>query len=168
MAKILVFDPDAEFRAVLGNTLTSLGYEAVLAKDGYDVLSLAEQNKPALVVLDYKLPEAAGFDILKRLRATKTCASTPIIFVSATPKFEIEMTVMDEPLVGYVDKPLDVAQLKAALLDMVPTSVAAPAAPAAVPKPMDIPPPGAPLGAAPAFTGEADLDGGRDEVIDLD
>lgn len=162
MAKILVYDADARFREVMKSALASLGHEAVLAPDGYSVLPLAEQHRPRLFVLDYKLPEADGFEILKRLRATPAFVATPIIFASATPKFEIEMTVMDAIGVGYVDKPLVVPQLKEALEALLgPTRPAAPApAPAA-------PAPGAPP-APPAFTGEPDLDGVRDDVIELD
>lgn len=165
MARILVYDADARFGESLKGFLTSLGHETALAMDGYSVLPLAEQHRPSLFILDYKLPEAAGFEILKRLRATAAFAATPVIFASATPKFEIEMTVMDAIAVGYVDKPLDGGQLKKAIAAMLGAERPAPAPAAAVP------PPGAPLGeppAAPGFTGEADLDGGRDGVIDLD
>lgn len=172
MTKILVYDSDPAFRNAISAAVTSLGYEAVIANDGYNVLPLAEQHRPGAVIVDYKLPEADGAEILKRLRATQHSASTPVVFASATPKFEIEMTVMDAPAVGYVDKPLDVKQLKEVLASLVVPEKkaeppkAAPPAPQAAPIGY-IPPPGAPLD-APAFTGEADLDGSRDDVINLD
>lgn len=165
MSKILVYDSDPGFREILKAALVSLGCEVVLAGDGYSVQSLAAQHRPRLIVLDYKLPEAAGFEILQRLRKDPVCGLMPIIFASETPKFEIEMTVMDAPAVGYVDKPLDIGQLKAAIEDLIgPLVKAAPApaaaAPAAPPPKMDIPP--------PVFSGEPDLDGVREDVIDLD
>ncbi|MDD5303696.1 MAG: response regulator [Elusimicrobia bacterium] len=167
MDKILVYDADPRFREVMKGALASLGYEAVIAADGYTVLPLAEQHRPRLFVLDYKLPEADGFEILKRLRAAPAFALAPVIFASVTPKFEIEMTILDAPAVGYIDKPLDVKQLKGAIEALIGPLVKAAAAPAAQPPMMDIPPPGAPL-SAPVFNGEPDLDGVRDDVIDLD
>lgn len=169
MSKILVYDVDSEFRETMKTELTALGYETVLATDGYSVLPLAAEHRPRLIILDYKLPEAAGFEILQRLRKVPACASTPVIFASVTPKFEIEMTVMDDAAVGYVDKPLDVEQLKKTLEAMIGAAKpAADPAPAAAPPPrMVIPPPGAPL-PPPVFNGEPDLDGSRDDVIDLD
>lgn len=165
MAKILVYDADARFGESLRSFLASIGHEPVLASDGYSVLPLAEQHRPSLFILDYKLPEADGFEILKRLRSVPAFVATPVIFASATPKFEIEMTVMDAIAVGYVAKPLDGKQLKEAIVSLLgPERRAAP--PAAV-----IPPPGAALGeppAAPGFTGEPDLDGSRNDVIELD
>jgi len=162
MAKILIYDVDMNFREVLKGALASLGHEAVVANDGYSVLPLAEESRPALFILDFKLPEADGFEILKRLRSSASFAATPVIFASATPKFEIEFVVMDAPAVGYVDKPLDVKQLKEAIAGFIGT-----AKPAAAPAAAVVPPPGAPL-SPPAFSGEADLDGVRDDVIDLD
>lgn len=168
MTKILAFDFDPNFREVIKSALTSLGYEPVIAADGYSVLLLAEQHKPSLAVLDYQMPLVDGFEILKRLRAVPQFAALPIIFASKTPKFEIEMGIMGAPGVAYIDRPLDAYQLKGAIESLI----GVPAAPVAAPAPMVIPPPGAPLGdmpAAPAaFNGEPDLDGSRDGVIDLD
>lgn len=163
MPKILVYDVDVKFREALKSALTSLGHETVLASDGYSVLPLAEQNRPALIILDFKLPEADGFEILKRLRSSAAFAATPVIFASATPKFEIEFVVMDASAVGYVDKPLDVRQLKEAI-----TALIGAAKPVAAPPRMTaIPPPGAAL-PPPVFNGEPDLDGTRDDIINLD
>jgi DNA-binding response OmpR family regulator len=167
VTKILVYDVDSRFLNQLKAAVTSLGYEAVVASDGYSVGPLAEQNRPALIILDFKLPEADGFEILKRLRSTATCASTPIIFASTTPKFEIEFVVMDAPSVGYIDKPLNVKQLKEAVESFLGAPKAAPKTDAAPPPMTDIPPPGAPL-PPPAFNGEPDLDGTRDDIIELD
>ena len=157
VAKILVFDKDSSARERLKVLLGSLGHEAVLATDGYSVLPLAEQHKPALVILDYSLPEADGFEILKRLRGTAACAATPVIFASATPKFEIEMTVMDTEAVGYVDKPVEARQLKDVIDSLLPAA-------APPPRPRE---PAANM-PTPAFSGEADLDGTRDDIIELD
>lgn len=159
MAKILAYDADPNFREVMRAALTALGHEPLLATDGYGVLPLAEQHRPRLVILDYRPPEVDGFEILTRLRGIPACAATPVIFASATPKFEIEMAVMNAAAVGYVDKPLDAMQLKTAIEALIGAAAPAPK-PAAAPPPAKAPP--------PVFNGEADLDGTRDDVIDLD
>lgn len=174
MTKILLYDSDAQCRELLKQTLTSLGCEPVVATDGYAVIPMAEQHKPDVIVLDYKMPEADGFEILKRLRGFDKFAALPIIFASSTAKFEIEMSVMDAPAIGYVDKPVDAAQLKEAIESLVGpiagAAAAAPAAPVAAAAPVEILPPDEPSAAASpvAFNGEPDLDGVREDVIDLD
>jgi DNA-binding response OmpR family regulator len=158
VATILVYDADARFRENLKAALISLGHEAVVSPDGYSVLPLAEAHRPGLFILDFKLPEADGFEILKRIRAASAFAATPVLFASVTPWLEIEMTVMNARAVGYVEKPLDLRRLKDAIDAFVAPAGAAPAL---------APPPGEPLPPS-VFSGEADLDGSRDGVIDLD
>lgn len=156
MATILVYDADPRFRENLKDALVTLGHEAVVAPDGYSVLPLAEAHRPGLFILDFKLPEADGFEILKRLRATAAFAAVPVIFASVTSRFEIEMTVLNAERVGYLEKPLDLRRLKDAVEGFVAPAGAAPAAvPAEAPSPV-------------VFNGEPDLDGARDGVIDLD
>lgn len=168
MTKILIYDLEPRFAATLKEAVDRLGYEGVISPDAYGLPGLAEQHKPALFVLDYKIPGADGFELLNRLRKSPTCATTPIIFASTTPKFEIEMALMGAEGIGFVDKPLDARQLKDAIELLIGKSAsAAPAADAG----LDIPPPGADLGDAPpsaGFTGEPDLDGSRSDVVDLD
>lgn len=157
VATILVYDADARFRENLKEALSTLGHEAVVSPDGYSVLPLAEAHKPALFILDFKLPEADGFEILKRLRASAAFAAVPVIFASVTSRFEIEMTVLNAERVGYVEKPVDLRRLKDAVDSFVAPARAAPAAAA----PPSVAPPA-------VFNGEPDLDGARDGVIDLD
>lgn len=163
MAKILVYELDTDYRNQLKTILTGLGHEVVIAQDGYSVLPLAEKNRPQVIMLDYRPPEVDGFEIMKRLREAPACANTPIVFASATPKFEIEFVVLDAPRIGYVDKPLAAAQVK----EVVESFVGAAAQPA---KPAPSAP--APSSSAPepkpAFNGEPDLDGVRDDVIELE
>jgi CheY-like chemotaxis protein len=156
MAKILVFDKDMAARGPMTAALASLGHQAVFAADGYSVLPMVAEHKPVLIILDYNPPHVDGYEILLRLRAAAAFASIPIVFSSSTPKFEIEMVVLDAPAVGYIDKPLDTKQLKEVLSGLiVPTKPEPKAAPLAPP----------PTG---AFSGEADLDGVRDDIIELD
>lgn len=152
MPKILVFDGDPAARGPMTAALAALGHEAVFAADGYSVLTLAAEHKPALIILDFNPPVVDGYQILLRLRAAAAFAAIPIVFSSATPKFEIEMIVMDAPAVGYIDKPLDSTQLKEILAGLI---VAPKASPAKAPS-------------SASFSGEADLDGVRDDVIELD
>jgi two-component system chemotaxis response regulator CheY len=167
MTKILVYDSDSRFREVLRSALTALGYETVVAADGYSVPPLAQQHQPRLVILDYKPPEVDGFEILRRLRGIPACASTPVVFASAVPRFEIEMAVMSAPAVGYVDKPLNALQLKEAVEDLIGPNKPSPAAAPARPPAPDRLPPGA-ASSQPSFSGEPDLDGAGNDVIDLD
>ncbi|PIR18075.1 MAG: hypothetical protein COV48_07920 [Elusimicrobia bacterium CG11_big_fil_rev_8_21_14_0_20_64_6] len=167
MTKILVYDANARFLEILKAAVTSLGYEAVAAADGYSVLPLVQQHAPRLVVLEYNLPDSDGVSILKRIRALPAFASTPAIFVTGVPRLEMEMLLLDAPAVDCIGKPLDTNQLKAAVESLLGPRVAAAPAPSA-PPPTAAPSPAAPQSPPPVFSGEPDLDGTRDDIIDLD
>lgn len=155
MAKILVFDLDTRVASALKSALASLGHDAAVASDGYSVLPLAEQNRPVLFVLDHKPPEADGVEIMQRLRAKPEFAAVPVIFATFVSKMELEMLLMDAPAVTHLEKPIDGIALRTAVEAYLPSATPAP-------KPAAAPP------SKPAFTGEPDLDGSRDGVIDLD
>lgn len=163
MTKILIFDLDPRFATTMKEAVDLLGYEGVISPDAYSLPAFAEQHKPALFVLDYKIPGADGFELITRLRKASAFAATPIVFASTTPKFEIEMALLGAGGVDFVDKPLDTRQLKDAIEGLIgKPGGGAPAAPPqkAIPAELDAP--------AAGFTGEPDLDGTRSDVVDLD
>ena len=119
MAKILVFDSDPKFGGFLKEVLAKQGHEPILATDGYGILGLAEKHQPQLVILDYKLPDVDGFEILQRLRKSHICGGAPVLFASAMSKYEIELMVMNDPKVGYVEKPVDPVKLAQAISELL-------------------------------------------------
>ena len=58
-------------------------YEAVYARNGKEALSMFEEHKPSLVLLDLIIPEMGGFDVLAAIRArTDALKDVPVIVVS--------------------------------------------------------------------------------------
>lgn len=79
---ILVVEDDPVLKNLLGHTFAGK-YQALYASDGNEALSLLEQYKPSLILLDLLLPTMGGFEVLEKIRArTDELKSTPIIVVS--------------------------------------------------------------------------------------
>jgi DNA-binding response OmpR family regulator len=79
---ILVVEDDPILKNLLGHTLAGK-YQALYASDGNEALSLFEQHKPSIVLLDLMLPTMDGFAVLQTIRArTDELKSVPIIVVS--------------------------------------------------------------------------------------
>ena len=79
---VLVVEDDPILKNLLGHTFAGK-YQALYASDGNEALTLLEQYKPALVLLDLLLPTMGGFEVLEKVRArTDELKSTPIIVVS--------------------------------------------------------------------------------------
>ncbi|MFA5089137.1 MAG: response regulator [Candidatus Omnitrophota bacterium] len=69
--KILLVDDEPDLRQIIGFRLKKMGYDVAVAFDGPAALSMAESEKPDLILLDVMMPGIDGFEVCKRLRANK-------------------------------------------------------------------------------------------------
>ena len=65
---ILIIDDDKNFRDLVGDLLRSRGYEVVLARSAKEATAALEAKKPALAIVDYRLPEVDGMTWISRVR----------------------------------------------------------------------------------------------------
>jgi DNA-binding NarL/FixJ family response regulator len=79
---VLVVDDDSEFRASLAAVLERGGYAPRQAASGEEALEAAQEEPPALVVLDVCLPGISGYQVCHELRG-RFGDGLPIIFISA-------------------------------------------------------------------------------------
>ena len=93
----------------------------MVAMTGQLGLDLAFEHRPQLILLDLGLPDMAGEDVLRRLKADPRTASTPVVVITADamPRRPEEVRAMGA--VDYITKPFDVLRLLA-LLDESTTS----------------------------------------------
>jgi DNA-binding response OmpR family regulator len=79
---ILVVEDDPILKNLLGHTFAGK-YQTLYASDGNEALSLFEQYKPAIVLLDLMLPTMDGFAVLETIRKrTDESKDVPVIVVS--------------------------------------------------------------------------------------
>lgn len=74
---ILVIDDDKNFRDLVGDLLRSRGYEVVLTRSAKEGSAAMEAKRPALAIVDYRLPEIDGMTWISQLREQND--SLPII-----------------------------------------------------------------------------------------
>jgi CheY-like chemotaxis protein len=80
-ASLLIAVEDQETATILGAGI-GVGFDLINARDGIDAAELAIRNKPALFVIDEKLPRMNGHQLLHVLRKEPEFRKTPIIFLS--------------------------------------------------------------------------------------
>ena len=80
---ILVVDDEPDLRLLVRMTLEGSGYAVEEAGTVAEALERAVEVKPRLILLDIRLPDGEGFDVLRSLRATEDFAQTPIVMMSA-------------------------------------------------------------------------------------
>lgn len=82
-ATILVVDDEPDLRLLVRMTLEGSGYRVEEASTAREALDLVPRVRPQLVLLDIRLPDADGFDVLRELRSTEELAHTPVVMMSA-------------------------------------------------------------------------------------
>lgn len=81
--RILVVDDRANLLALLRMILEDEQYQVSILQEGRDAVARIRDNPPDLVILDLKLADANGLDILESLRAQTSTADIPVIVYTA-------------------------------------------------------------------------------------
>jgi DNA-binding response OmpR family regulator len=80
---ILVIEDDEKMRQALTENLTDAGFEVMQAESGTQGLQMAPEMAPDLILLDNRMPEMSGFEMLKRLRESSAWGEqVSVIFFS--------------------------------------------------------------------------------------
>jgi len=113
--KILVVDDEAHIRMLYTEELAEEGYEVITAEGGLNLLERIQQEKPNLVVLDIKMVDYNGLDLLQDIR--NKFYDLPVILCSAydTFKNDLKSIVADQ----YVIKSFDLSELKSKIADLL-------------------------------------------------
>ncbi|MDQ7785227.1 MAG: response regulator [Desulfomonilaceae bacterium] len=108
MAKILIVDDEEGIRMLYTMELQDEGYEVITLPDGKDLLNVVDTEQPDCVVLDIKMREYNGLDLLQQLR--KKYYDLPVILNSAYSSFKIDLKAVAADY--YVVKSSDLSELK--------------------------------------------------------
>ena len=85
-------------------------YELAFASSGAEALSLVPAYQPHVTVLDMRLPDTDGIDLLRRLRAVQP--DLRVIVTTAYLSIEPQLRMLDLPFSGYFVKPFDLNELR--------------------------------------------------------
>jgi CheY-like chemotaxis protein len=104
MKTILIVE-DTELNIDLLTQLLEDEYNILVARDGAQGVTMAQENNPDLILMDISLPVMDGYEATRRIR-TKL-ASTPIIGLSAHAMQGDETRAKDAGCNDYLTKPVD-------------------------------------------------------------
>lgn len=111
--RVLIADDEKNMRWVLGQALSGDGFEVVEACDGKEALSAVSELEPDIMVLDHRMPEPDGMEVLRRLRAQGL--TFPIIMLTAHGNVAQAVEAMKAGASEYLTKPFDLEELKLAM-----------------------------------------------------
>lgn len=113
MAKILIIDDEYSILESLEMFLGEKGHHIYKAATGENGLAIFWEFKPDLVILDIRLPDKNGLDVLDEIQ--KDGASTKVIMITAFHDMETTIEAMKRGAYDYIHKPLDVDELEKAM-----------------------------------------------------
>jgi two-component system, OmpR family, alkaline phosphatase synthesis response regulator PhoP len=113
LIKILVVEDDASIRLGLEDTLRAKGYAVQAVTRGDVGLQRALEMIPDLIVLDIMLPDMDGFEVCRRLKASKLLSEIPVIILSARGAELDRVRGLELGADDYVTKPFSLMELLA-------------------------------------------------------
>jgi DNA-binding response OmpR family regulator len=116
-ATILLVEDDAATRTFLADNLSADGYDLLVADCVSDGLRLLERKFPDLAVIDLGLPDASGYELLRRVRAADGVASrvdpaTPLMVLSGRSSELDRVRGFERGADDYVCKPFSYPELR--------------------------------------------------------
>ena len=118
LVHILVAEDNRVNQMVLARFLAKLGYTSAIANNGREALDLLEQQAFDLVLMDVQMPEMDGISATKAIREHEhsTHNHIPIIALTAHAMTADRTRCLDAGMDGYLTKPINVQEVKAAIL----------------------------------------------------
>ena len=113
---ILIIDDEAELLESLRNLLSE-DYNVLCAEKGRKGLAILKRNKVDLVLLDYRLPDINGIEVLKRIKGVQP--DIPLIMMSGYGDKTLVVSAWDEKADGYLDKPLNIDLLQEKIAEFI-------------------------------------------------
>lgn len=103
MKKILVIDDEHIVRVSCQRTLTPAGFEVIIATSGSEGLELLEKGPVDLVLLDLKMPDMDGVEVLNKIKAK--WPDTNVMMVTGYSSVETAVKTLKLGAINYVEKP---------------------------------------------------------------
>jgi CheY-like chemotaxis protein len=111
MAKILLVEDNEMNRDMLSRRLLRKGFEVVMAVDGGQAVSMAESERPDLILMDMSLPVIDGWEATRQVKASETTGHIPIIALTAHAMSGDREKALSAGCNDYDTKPIEMPRL---------------------------------------------------------
>jgi len=111
--KIMIVDDERLVRWSLRQKCEEWGYHVIEADAGEPALKLAQRESPDLVLLDVRMPDLSGIEVLDRLK--KNGDARAVIMITADPQLDDVKAALKLGAYDFVGKPIDFDELHVAI-----------------------------------------------------
>lgn len=119
MTKIMIVEDEVGLVTVLKYNLEKQGYDTVTAMDGKEVMAMALDEKPDLILLDWMLPNIAGIDLCREIRKSYELRNIPIIMLTARAEEADKVRGLSYGADDYMTKPYSIPELMARIVALL-------------------------------------------------
>ena len=107
MVRILIIDDNQYLRFTLTAVIEDYGYSTITAESCKEGLEKIESANPSLIILDKKLPDGDGIELLKRIKELEGHKDIPVIILTAYTNESHAQEAIDLGAVAVFTKPFD-------------------------------------------------------------
>ncbi len=112
---ILIVEDNEKNRKLARDVLQFKGYRTVEAGTAEEGIQLAQESRPALILMDIHLPGMNGIEALGRLRSDPRTEAIPVMAVTASAMTHDRQRILTAGFDGYQTKPINVKEFLAAV-----------------------------------------------------
>lgn len=119
MKTVLITEDEEILREIFRDELTDAGYSVIVAKTGKECLELVSKQQVDLVIMDVKLPDITGLELLGKIREINT--KVPLMMCTAYDSFQNDYQVWSAGIKPdeYLLKPIDLEDLRAKVKNII-------------------------------------------------
>ncbi len=110
MPSVLIIDDERDITSALGTFFERSGHQVMRAHTGQEGIEWVERARPDLVLLDLRLPDMTGFDVLERVRPYRPV----VIMITGHGDVSLAVQAMQAGAESFLQKPIELAHLGAA------------------------------------------------------
>ena len=107
--KILIIEDDINGSKSLSFILEKKNYETSIVHTGFDAISIAQKNFFDIVLMDLKLPDILGTELIRPLKAKNP--EVDILLMTAFASIKTAVKSLNEGVCAYITKPLNIDEL---------------------------------------------------------
>jgi two-component system response regulator HydG len=109
MASILLVEDDLTFSRILEGFLSKKGFQVTVSNKGKDGLKSFQSRSFDMVILDYRLPDTTGMDILHEIKSEKP--ATPVVIMTSFQDIRTAVKAIKAGAFEYITKPVNPDEL---------------------------------------------------------
>ena len=110
---ILIVEDNEKNRKLIRDLLQAKGYQTIESDAAEDGIKLAQERKPALILMDIQLPGMDGVTALKQLKAAPATQNIPVMAITASAMTYNRVSMLAEGFDGYQIKPFNLSEFLA-------------------------------------------------------